>query len=127
MKNIRWIGLIAIALAVVAIVAYKTRVQPPDSSSTELPRVLFVADLSEADKEGDRCAEIIQAVRRARERGIAVQEHNPDSTSPLLSRYRVLTEPTVLILDARGEVLSRHEGEAPETVTAIRAQLERLQ
>lgn len=88
--------------------------------------MLLVADLSEADKEGDRCAEIIQAVRAARARGITVQEYNPDSQSPLLSRYRVLTAPTVLVLDAQGEVVSRHEGEAEQTVAAIRTQLERL-
>jgi len=127
MRNAKWIGLIAVAAVAVAIVAYKARVQQPESAHGELPRVLLVADLSEADKEGDRCAEIIQAVRGARARGITVQEHNPDSKSPLLSRYRVLTAPTVLILDGQGDVVSRHEGEAPETVAAIRSQLGKLQ
>lgn len=126
MRNAKRIGVIAVILAAVAIVAYKAAVRQPDSASGDLPRVLLVADLSEADKEGDRCAEIIQAVRRARARGIAVQEHNPDSTSPLLSRYRVLTAPTVIILGSQGEVVSRHEGEAAQTVAAIRSQLEKL-
>lgn len=126
MKNPKWIGVVAVALLAVAIVAYKTSVRQPDVVSNEVPRVLLVADLSEADQEGDRCAEIIQAVRRAKARGIVVQEHNPDSKSPLLSRYRVLTDPTVLILSPQGEVVSRHEGEAPQTLAAIRTQLEQL-
>ena len=126
MKNPKWIGLLAVALVAIVIVAYKTSVQEPNVVSNEVPRVLLVADLSEADKEGDRCAEIIQEVRRARARGIVVQEHNPDSKSPLLTRYRILTEPTVLILSPQGEVVSRHEGEAPQTVAAIRTQLEQL-
>lgn len=127
MRNPKWIGLVAVAVAAIAIVVYKARVQQPEVASSELPRVLLVADLSEADKEGDRCADIIQAVRRARARGISVQELNPESKSPLLSRYRVLTAPTVLILDRQGEVVSRHEGEAPQTVAAIRTRLEQLQ
>lgn len=127
MMNPHRIGLIAVALAAMAIVAYKATRQQSEPASDELPRVLLVADLSEADKEGDRCAEIIQAVRRARARGIAVQEHNPDSTSPLLSRYRVLTAPTVIILGPQGQVVSRHEGEEPQTVAAIRTQLDQLQ
>lgn len=128
MRRSQWIGVMAVALAATAIVAYKARVQHPAvAASSNLPRVLLVADLSEANKEGDRCAEIIQAVRRARARGITVQELNPDSNSPLLSRYRVLTAPTVIILDPQGEVVSRHEGEAPQTVAAIRTRLEQLQ
>lgn len=126
MKNPKWIGLLAVTLVAVAIVAYKASVQAPDAVSNGMPRVLLIADLSEADKEGDPCAEIIQAVRRARDRGIVVEEHNPDSTSLLLSRYRVLTQPTVLILSPQGEVVSRHEGESPNTVAAIRTQLEQL-
>lgn len=126
MKNPKWIGLLGVVSVAVAIVAYKVSVQEPDAVSNDVPRVLLVADLSEADKEGDRCAEIIQAVRRVRDRGIVIQEHNPDSKSPLLSRYRVLTDPTVLILSPSGDVVSRHEGESPATVAAIRTQLEQL-
>lgn len=126
MKNPKWIGLVAVALAGVVIVGYKESLRRPDAVSRDVPRVLLVADLSEADKPGDRCAEIIHAVRRARDRGISVQEHNPDSQSPLLKRYRVVTQPTVLILSPTGDVVSRHEGEAPATVAAIRAQLDQL-
>ena len=66
------------------------------ASSAGLPRVLLVAELSEADATGDSCAEIIHLVRSARDRGIAVQELEPDSKSDLLTRCHVLTIPTVL-------------------------------
>ena len=66
--------------------------------------MLLVADLSEADS-ADACAEIIHSVRAARERGVQVQELSPDSKSEMLRRYRVLTIPTVLILDRSGQVV----------------------
>lgn len=128
MTNKKWIGLVAVTLIAVTIVAYKARVSPkaPAAGADALPRVLLVADLREADSEDDACAEIIRSVRAAGARGVAVQELNLDSKSDLLRRYRVLTLPTVLILDPNGEVVSRFEGEERETVTAVQTQLEKL-
>ena len=124
----KWIGLVVVALIAGTIIAYKERVSPrTDITDTHaLPRVLLVADLREADSEGDACAEIIRSVRAARARGVAVRELNHDSKSDLLRRYQVLTVPTVLILDSKGEVVSRLEGEGRQTVTAVRTQLEQL-
>lgn len=122
----KWIGLVAIAAIVVVIIASKARVGQETPAAAAPPRVLLVADLSEADEEGDACAQIIQAVRTVRKRGVSVQEFNPDSKSPLIARYRILTIPTVLILDEKGEVVSRYEGEDRQTLTALRSSLERL-
>ena len=97
------------------------------ASVADLPRVLLVAELSEADATGDSCAEIIHLVRSARDRGIAVQELEPDSKSDLLTRYHVLTIPTVLIMGGDGKIVSRFEGEGRDTVRALRAGLEQLQ
>ena len=88
--------------------------------------MLLVADLSEADEEGDACAQIIQTVRAVGKRGISVQEFNRDSKSPLISRYRILSIPTVLVLDHKGEVVSRYEGESRQTLASIRSELENL-
>ena len=120
----KWIGLIAVAAIAMVIVATKARVGRETPTSAAPPRVLLVADLSEADEEGDACAQIIQAVRAVRKRGVSVREFNPDSKSPLIARYRVLTIPTVLILDEKGEVVSRYEGEDRQTLTALRSGLE---
>jgi hypothetical protein len=81
--------------------------------------------LSEADS-ADACAEIIPSVRAARERGVQVQELSPDNKSEMLHRYRVLTVPTVLILDGSGRIVLRFEGEDRQTVVAVRTQLSQL-
>lgn len=126
----KWIGLAAVLVIAGAIIGYKAYVSPK-SVATEtkagFPRVLLVAELSEADATGDPCAEIIHLVRSARDRGIAVQELGPDSKSDLLTRCHVLTIPTVLIMDGNGQVVSRFEGEGRDTVKAVRARLEQLQ
>jgi hypothetical protein len=126
----KWIGLVAVLVIAGAIIGYKAYVsQKPSASASKAdpPRVLLVAELSEADATGDSCAEIIHLVRSARDRGIAVQELEPDSKSDLLTRCHVLTIPTVLIMDGSGQVVSRFEGEGRDTVKAVRARLEQLQ
>lgn len=126
----KWIGLTAVTLIAGAIIGYKPRVAPElqaTSTAAVLPHVLLVAELNEADSSGDACAEIIHLVRAAQARGVAVQELEPVSQSDLLTRYHVLTFPTVLILDRNGQEISRYEGEGRGTVNALRAGLEQLQ
>ena len=127
--KVRWIGLVAVVLIAAAIIGYKSRISSASDQQNGAapPRVLLVADLSEADEAGDACAEIIQSVRAARARGIAVEELEPGSKSDLLTRYHVLTIPTVLILDRSGGVISRFEGEGHLTVAAVVAGLQQLQ
>ncbi len=127
--RVNWIGLVAVLLIAGAIIGYRlhTSAAQRDGATPVLPRVLLVADLSEADTAGDTCAEIIHLVRAARDRGIVVQELKPGSKSDLLTRFHVLTIPTVLILDRGGQVVSRFEGEGRDTVAAIRAGLQQLQ
>ena len=125
--KIQWIGLGAVAIAASAIIAYKTQVLPQAQAANAVPpRVVLLAELSEADNAGDSCAEIIHLVRAARDRGIAVQELSPDSKSDLLARYHLLIVPTVLILDLNGREVSRYEGEGRNTVKALRTSLEQL-
>ena len=119
-------GLIAVVLIAVGILAYKANLTQQTQSTTAHPRVLLIADFHEADSDGDACAEIIHSVRAAQARGIAVQELSPDSKSNLLTRYHVLTIPTVLILDHNEQVLARFEGEGPDTVAAVRNQMQQL-
>jgi hypothetical protein len=122
----RVFGLIAVVLIIVAILAYKTNRTQQTQRTTAHPQVLLVADLREAGSDGDACAEIIRSVRAAQARGIVVQELSPDSKSNLLTRYHVLTIPTVLILDHNEQVVSRFEGEGPDTVAAVRSQMRQL-
>lgn len=128
MSKGRWIGLAAVLAVALAIIGYNVRSSPHDQASSvgAPPRVLLVANMSEADSPGDACAEIIRLVQAARRRGVAVEELNSDTKSELIARYHVLTIPTVLILNAKGKVVSRYGGEAQQTVAAIRAGLARL-
>ncbi len=126
--RVKWIGLTAVAIIAATIVGYKVHVSSRQEATVtaSLPRVVLVADLSEANDHHDACAEIIHLVQAVHDHGIAVQELNPGSKSDLLSRYHVLTIPTVLILDREGKVVARYQGESRETVKALRAGLEQL-
>jgi hypothetical protein len=129
MMKRKWIGLVAVLVIAGAIIGYKAYVSqksPASASKADVPRVLLVAELSEADATGDSCAEIIHLVRSARDRGIAVEELEPGSKSDLLTRCHVLTIPTVLIMDGNGQIVSRFEGEERDTVKAVRARLAEL-
>ncbi len=135
----RWIGVALVVIAAAGTIAYRHRrshnaaevarttpVTPVPKTAAEVgPEVILVANLREADEPGDNCAEIIHLVRDAGSRGIKTQELSPDSTSPLIKRYHVLTAPTVLILDG-GKVVSRYEGESGSTVSEIRGRLATL-
>lgn len=117
---------IVVLLVAIGIIAYKVSTKRAVvATPAGLPRIVLVADLSEADS-ADACAEIIRSVRAARDRGVSVEEVNADSKSELLHRYRILTIPTVLILDDSGRVASRFEGEDQPTVLAVRNQLSKL-
>lgn len=125
--KVQWIGLGAVMLVASAIIGYKIQILPQaQATDTALPRVLLLAEPSEADSVGDSCAEIYHLVRAARDRGIAVQELSPASKSDLLARYHLFIVPTVLVLDRNGQEISRYEGEGRNTVKAVRASLEQL-
>ena len=123
--KVRWPGLILVLLLVAAIVAAKRHKQArvQNSSNANTPAILLVADLSEANEANDVCADIIRAVRDAGQHGISVKEVMPDSDPDLLTRYRILSAPTVVILDGKGNEVVRFEGESKDTLAAIRARL----
>jgi hypothetical protein len=130
----RWLPVVAVAIAAGAIVAYKQLRQDPwqgasrarpEVMSASGPSVLLFADPREADS-ADPCAEIFRLVRRVGARGLWVREFAPGKATDVTLQYRVTVEPTVLVLDASGREVARHEGESPETVAAIRSSLERL-
>lgn len=128
----RWAGIALVVLVAAGIVLYKHYRSPSSSSalaqSASAPKaeIILVADLREANEPGDNCAEVIRLVREASGRGVKVQEFSPESDSALLKQYHVLTNPTVLILDRHGKVLSRYEGESVATVQEIRNRLATL-
>lgn len=126
--KIKYIGLTAIVLIAAAIIGYKTHLASatPTANHPATPRVLLVANLAEANETGDACAQMIQLVRAAHDRGVAVEELDASSKSPLLARYQVLIIPTVLIFDRKGKEISRFEGEGGDVVKKLRIALARL-
>lgn len=123
--RVRWLGVSFVAVLVVCTLLLKSHTlhTAHSPSLNSLPVVILVADLREANDPTDPCATIISAVRTASKRGIPVAELSPDSDSDLLRRHRVLTVPTVLILDKSGNEIGRFEGEDATTVRAIQTRL----
>ena len=126
--KVRWLGVGVVAALVISILMVKnwTRHNVFSASVKGGPAVILVADLHEANDPNDGCAKIIRAVRQAAKRGVNVAELLPDSNPGLLRRYRVLTVPTVLILDDKGKEFGRFEGEDATTVQAVQTRLATL-
>lgn len=126
--KVRWLGVGLVAVLVVCTLLLKSRTQHNATSATVngTPAVVLVADPREANDTDDGCAAIIRAVRQASKRGVPVAELPPDSSSNLLRRYRVLTVPTVLLLDKTGKEIGRFEGEDATTVKAVQTRLAAL-
>ena len=130
----RWFPVLAIALIAVALVSYKQLTKVPSATSTSFRQsaekrsglsLLLVADPREAS-ESDGCGQIVRMVRAAGVRGIALRELSPGAAPQIDSRYRVVVSPTVLVLQD-GKVLKRYQGESPETVQSVRAELQVLE
>ncbi len=123
----RRIGLVAVIAAAIAVVAYKAgggRDSPRPAGPAHEPAVVLVADQREADSDCG-CGEIIRRVRAARARGVNVAELAPGDAA--VRRYGVTVAPAVVFLGRAGEVISRREGEGPEILAAIAADLDRLE
>lgn len=123
--RVRWPGVLFVVLLAAGTLFLKSRARHSSSSQTfkSSPAVILVADLREVDDPHDPCADIIRAVRDVSKRGIRVAELSPGSQSDLLRRYRVLTVPTVPLIDGAGNEIGRFEGEDARTVKAIQARL----
>lgn len=126
--RVRWLGVFLVAVLLIGILLLKSRTRhnTPIATVNGTPAVVLVADLREAHGTDDGCAAIIRAVRQASTRGVKVVELPPDSNPDLLRRYRVLTAPTVLLLDNTGKEIGRFEGEDAATVKAIQTWLAAL-
>lgn len=126
--RVRWPGLALVLVLVIGIVFLKSRTRQNAAPATVkgTPSVILVADPSEANDSDDGCAVMFRAVRQAAKRGVAVAEVAPNSNSDLLRRHRVLTVPTVLLLDKTGREITRFEGEDAATVRAVQDRLASL-
>ena len=121
------IGLLVMLAAVGGVVAYKVIAKSDDraaaspANTTGAPRVLLFADLAEADEDCG-CGKIIRAVRGVAAKGIATRENDDE----LGRKYKVTTNPTVVILDRDGREQGRYEGESKDTIAKLSADLDKL-
>ena len=120
----RRIGLAAVALAVVSLIAYKALTAEAAARASKAASVLLVADPREAGSDCP-CGEIIKVVRDAKARGVRVREVAPGD-SAVTRQYKVMLAPTVLVFNADGSEMARYEGESDDTLAAIKAALGRL-
>lgn len=128
--NAKRIALAIVILAVIAVVVVKASTRgtasPPATATAapaSRPAVVLVADLREAESECG-CGQIIRRVRAAKAQGVTVEEVAPGE---LAGRYGVTVVPTVVFLDAAGQIVARHVGESPEILAAISGDLARLE
>lgn len=129
-----WLAVTAVAIIAVGIVAYKQRIRMPPAAfgtpkgtaknGTGLSLVL-IADPRQAS-ESDGCGAIFRMVRAAAARGVPVREISPEAEPSLVSRYHIVVLPSVLLLE-NGSARRLYEGESPETVESIRAEIGALE
>jgi hypothetical protein len=130
--NQKTLGVIAVVLIAIGIVAYKaTRprdtalADPSPSAATASMSVVLVADPEEAESSCI-CGQIIRSVRGVRGQGVSVKEVDPEKAPDVAKSYRALVNPTVLVVDSSGKEMRRFEGEDKATYAAIRAELDRI-
>ncbi len=131
-KNL--LGVTAVAVIAVSIVTYKQWIRMPPAASKTSQRtsedgtglsLLLIADPRQAN-ELDGCGAIVRMVRAAAARGVPVREISPEAEPSLVSRYHIVVLPSVLLLE-NGSARRMYEGESPETVESIRAEIGALE
>lgn len=129
MKN-SWGGILVVIALVGGVLAAKA-LSPRNASdpmigvANERPQVLLFANPKEADASCG-CGEIFRAVREVSTKGVRTREVDPGRELDLVRQYRVTVEPTVIFVDQAGRELGRREGEAGDTLTQVRGDLDRL-
>lgn len=88
-------------------------------------KVVLIADLGEAGGTCG-CAQMIRAARAAQGTTAQYEEHDARTDTDALTRFAVKEQPVVILLSSDGQELKRFEGEAPETVDAVKAALQQL-
>ena len=129
--NGKWLGICAVLALVAGVVVYKQTSEPAGgtggarTAGVETPRVLLFADPQEADEVGG-CGDIFRLVRKVGGEGVPFLVVDPRGSNALIREHRVVVEPTVIVLDERGQEAARFEGEDATTVAAIGSALQHL-
>lgn len=90
--------------------------------------VVMAINLGEEDEEGG-CGDVIHAVRAAAQKGVRTREIDTRNKADLevaSKTYRIMVQPTVILLDAADKEVRRYEGESRDTITALKADLNQM-
>ncbi len=103
--------------------------QPAAADPTaKVAKVVLVANLEEAD-ENCGCGQMIRAVRSAGAKGLATREvdtRNKGDLAAATKAYRILVQPSVVMVDGADHEVRRYEGESKDTVSKLMTDLESL-
>jgi hypothetical protein len=133
----RVVGLGTLAAVAVSVVAYRSLAREQEARAqtaavgrgnpqASSPRVVLIAELSEAEEECG-CGQIIRMVRAAALKGVAVRELDTEKEPEAGRQYGVTVAPAVVLLGEKGQVTQRLVGEEAETIEAIRQALRPLE
>ena len=104
-----------------------TTTQGSTSVNANPTTVLMAVNLGEEDEEGG-CGDVIHAVRAAARRGMPTREvdtRNEADMAAASKKYRIVVQPTVVMLDGSDHEVRRYEGETKEVIASLKADLER--
>ncbi len=120
------------------VVVFGCKGQPGDSGATTTqasapdlakPTNLVMAiNLGEEDEQGG-CGDVIHAVRAAAKSGVRTREidtRNKADMEAASKKYRIVVQPTVVLLDDADKEVKRFEGESTETITALKTDLDTM-
>lgn len=100
----------------------------PTSEKAKPTTVVMAINLGEDEEQGG-CGDVIHAVRAVAKRGVRTREidtRNKSDMEAASKKYRIVVEPTVVLLDDSEHEVRRYEGESSDTITALKADLEQM-
>ena len=120
-------ALVGLVLACVA-AAVGCKSPPPPTSNAKPTNILMAINLGEEDEEGG-CGDVIHAVRAAAKSGVRTREidtRNKTDFAAASKKYRIVKEPTVILLDDADAEVRRYEGESKETIASLKSGIEQM-
>ena len=132
----RYALMAVVAICVAATVGCKSRSAEGGTTSTQAgttekakpTTVVMAINLGEEDEEGG-CGDVIHAVRAAAKKGVHTREidtRNKADMEAASKKYRILVQPTVVLVDDADREVRRYEGETKETITSLKTELDQM-
>lgn len=119
------VGLISCLVAAVACKG-TTTTQASAGEKAKPTTVVMAINLGEEDEEFG-CGDVIHAVRTAAKKGVRTREidtRNKADMEAASKRYRIMVQPTVVLLDDADKEVRRYEGESKDTIDALKTDLD---